>query len=264
MGEPNMGAYQTIDPALAASALEWWHDAGVDLIVGDDPFDWLATPTDEAFAPMPGLAPVALPASPAAIAPAPAALPDTLEAFATWRMGPEAPEQGWTGISLAASGPADAAVMILVDCPDRDDGQAGQLLSGAPGRLFNRMLAAIGLSRDTVHIAAVCARRPAAGRMPRELETRLGEVSRHHVGLVAPKRLLLLGNAASRAILGTEMGQARGILHRLNHRTGTEGSTGEQDTGVVASFHPRFLLEKPVAKAEAWRDLQLLMKDIGA
>ncbi|WP_298091853.1 uracil-DNA glycosylase [uncultured Sphingomonas sp.] len=263
-----MGAYQTIDPALAASALDWWHDAGVDLIVGDDPFDWLAAPPHEAFAPMPGLAPVAAPAPVVAAPAAPSALPDTLEAFATWRMGPEAPEQGWTGISLAATGPADAAIMVLVDCPDRDDGQANRLLSGAPGRLFDRMLAAIGLSRDSVHVAAVCARRPAAGRMPRELETRLGEVSRHHVGLIAPKRLLLLGNAASRAILGTEMGQARGILHRLNHRTGTEGAaigsdTGS-DTGVVASFHPRFLLEKPVAKAEAWRDLQLLMKDIGA
>jgi hypothetical protein len=33
---------------------------------------------------------------------------------------------------------------------------------------------------------------------------------------------------------------------------------------VVATFHPRFLIEKPAAKAEAWKDLQLLMGGISA
>jgi DNA polymerase len=28
---------------------------------------------------------------------------------------------------------------------------------------------------------------------------------------------------------------------------------------AVASFHPRFLLEKPAYKAEAWKDLQMLI-----
>jgi len=33
---------------------------------------------------------------------------------------------------------------------------------------------------------------------------------------------------------------------------------------AVASFHPRFLLERPAAKAEAWKDLQLLIQGIDA
>jgi DNA polymerase len=146
--------------------------------------------------------------------------------------------------------------MVLVDCPDKDDGEAGTLLTGAPGALFDRMLAAIGLDRTRIHLTAVCARRPVAGRMPREVEGRLAAISQHHVGLVAPKRLLCLGNAASRAILGAEMPETRGSLHRFDHKVG--------QTGVVASFHPRFLLEKPAAKAEAWRDLQLLMGGLSA
>ena len=85
--------------------------------------------------------------------------------------------------------------------------------------------------------------------------------------MVAPKRLLLLGNAASRAILGTELQAARGRLHGFNHKTGETGSgsaSGEasDETGVVASFHPRFLIEKPAAKAEAWKDLQMLMRGL--
>ena len=141
--------------------------------------------------------------------------------------------------------------MVVVDCPDPDDAREGRLLSGSIGTLFDRMLAAIGLSRETVHIATVCAKRPLAGRMPREIEARLTEIARHHVGLATPKRILCLGNAASRAIVGTEMPGNRGILHPFNHRSG--------DIGVVTTFHPRLLLEKPALKAEAWKDLQLLM-----
>lgn len=142
--------------------------------------------------------------------------------------------------------------MVLADCPDRDDEPAGALLSGAAGRLFDRMLAAIGLSRAEVHLAAVCAKRPVGGRMPRELVERLHECARHHVALVAPKRLLLFGDAASRAVLGTEAVRARGSLRRFEHK----GATVE----VVATHHPRLLLEQPARKADAWRDLQLLVK----
>lgn len=75
----------------------------------------------------------------------------------------------WDGISLTATGPADATLMVLVDCPDRDDGEAGQILSGAPGRLFDRMLAAIGQSRETVHLASVCARGGLSPAAPRPI-----------------------------------------------------------------------------------------------
>lgn len=232
-----MGAYQTFDPAMIASAIEWWRDAGVDTLVDDVPRDWLA-------------APVRAPA-PTETTAQPDALPGTYEAFAAWRLGPDAPEAAWSGVSLAASGPADATVMVLVDCPDRDDGQAGALLSGEPGVLFDRMLAAIGLSRATVHIAAVCARRPAGGRAAREIDARLGEIARHHVGLIAPERLLLLGDATSRAVLKAERVDTAGSCHVFNHKCG--------QSMVIATHHPRLLMQQPRMKAESWRDLQLLM-----
>ncbi len=83
---------------------------------------------------------------------------------------------------------------------------------------------------------------------------RLAEIARHHVGLIRPRGLLLLGNAASRAVLGTELTSARGHLHAVDHKNGK--------SQAVASFHPRFLIEKPMAKAESWKDLQLLLGDL--
>jgi len=256
MGLCHMGAIPTfdtapLDGALAASILDWWHDAGVDLLVEDEPRDWSAPEPVRAPRVMPGQPPAAPPLTTSV-----ASLPDTLEAFLAWRLSDAAPEASWDGISLTATGPADAALMVLVDCPDRDDGDAGQILSGAPGRLFDRMLAAMGLSRETVHIASVCARRPIAGRTPAGLETRLAEIALHHVALIAPRGLLLLGNAASRAVLGTELTDARGHSHAIDHKSGK--------STAVATFHPRFLIEKPMAKAESWKDLQRVMGDLRA
>ncbi len=239
-----MGDNQNIDwVAAVASTLEWWRDAGVDVLVNDVPHDWKA-PSQA-----PAAAVVTTDASPLQD------LPDTLAAFLTWRGGPGAPETAWSGVHLSASGPQDAAVMVLVDCPDREDGQSGCLLSGTSGRLFDRMLQSVGLSRETIHLAAVCAKRPASGRASRDVEGRLHELARHHVALVAPRRLLALGDAASRAILSTDAISVRGSSHPFNHRSG--------ETTVVASFHPRLLIDRPGLKAESWRDLRMLVKGLG-
>jgi DNA polymerase len=242
----HMGADQTIDwRQSAASALEWWRDAGVDVLVGDDPFDWLA-----AEEPLAVTSPETLAAAAAPLAAPATALPATIAELLAWRIGTAAPEAAWGVPLVASSGPADADLMILIDCPERDSGDS--LLGGAAGRLFDRMLAAIGRSRADVHLASVCAARPVSGRMPRDMEERLGEIARHHTGVAAPKRLLVMGDAASRAILSMNVMEARGRLHGLNHN-------GGKTTQAMASFHPRMLLERPMLKAEAWKDLQLLI-----
>lgn len=231
MGAEFPGDWRT----AAVAALDWWCEAGVDVLVEDSPRDWLAREVAPARVAAPMMA-------------AAAALPATLAEFVTWRIGDAAPERAWRGGLVAASGPLDAAVMVLVDCPDQGE---DCLLGGAAGRLFDRMLAAIGLSRDAVHLAAVCARRPVGGRMPRDVADELHRLARHHVGLLAPKRLLLMGDGATEALLGRTVTAARGHLHAVNHDDG--------QSRAVTTFHPRLLLDRPARKAEAWRDLQLLM-----
>jgi DNA polymerase len=247
-----MGANQNTDwHNVAASAIDWWIDAGVDASVDETPRDWLAAIT---AAPARAATTRTTGSVVAEVPPMPV-LPDTLDAFLAWRGGDEAPEAAWPGPTIAAQGPADAPLLVLVDVPEREDADTGSLLSGAAGRLFDRMLAAIGQSRATIHLAAVCAKRPVTGRIAPDIEERLGEIARHHIALVAPKRVLLLGNAPSRALLGADVAPARESLRAVNLMGGKKAATVE----AVASFHPRFLLERPAQKAEAWRDLQLLI-----
>ncbi|MGH6613152.1 uracil-DNA glycosylase [Sphingomonas sp.] len=238
-----MGADQNFDwRHAAASAIDWWREAGVDATIDEAPRNWLARVEP---APVEAISEVA----------APFVLPDTLDAFNTWRSGSDAPEAGWPEQMIPAQGAASSNLMVLVDLPEREDAAAATLMSGPVGRLFDRMLAAIGRDRASIYLAAVCTARPGSGRISPEIEERLNELVRHHVALAAPKRVLLLGNAPSRALLGADAARARGGLRTLNLKVGTV----ETEIEAVASFHPRFLLEKPAFKAEAWKDLQMLI-----
>ncbi len=233
-----MGAYQKLDwHTLAASTLDWWRDAGVDLLVDEDPVDWLAPPSTT-------------PAQLVSPAPGPAAMPADLTSFLAWRVGPDAPDAAWPGRRLGPEG-AITSTIVVTDLPDREDLTAGRLMSGTSGALLDRMLAAIGLSRDATQLVPVAVARPPAGRISSADEPRLAETIRRHLALARPERVLLLGNAASRAVLGMDCQSARGSSHVINH--------AGREARVIASFHPRFLLERPTAKADAWRDLRLMM-----
>ena len=231
-----------IEPALAASVLDWWADAGVDMFVGETVRDWFGASEDNA----------SVSHARSAAAPArPDELPGDYATFAAWRTSEHAPEAAWHGVSVPASGPIDAPLMILVDCPERGDDGGTALLSGSVGRLFDHMLAAIGSDRSRAHLASVCVRRPPAGRIPADKEAELGAITRHHVSIIAPERLLLLGTMASKAVIGTEMVRARGVAHQFDCK--------KRQSRTIVSLHPRFLLQRPGAKAEAWKDLQMLM-----
>lgn len=229
--------------AEAASALNWWRDAGVDVLVEDDPRDWTARPVATA---QPDAPVRAMPAGPEPEAP----LPATIEAFLDWRYGVGAPESVMGEPIVVAEGSATEALMIVTDLPEFDGGVPA-LLGGAAGRLFDRILAAIGQSRESIYLVPLCAARPITGQVPRDLEDRLGEILRHQIALAAPTRLLLLGQATSRAVLGTDAAGNTEGLTPFNYSGGT--------CDVVAIRHPRFLLNKPAAKADTWKDLQLLI-----
>ena len=172
-------------------------------------------------------------------------LPTTLEDFVAWRLGPAAPESGWHTPMIAPGGPANARLAIFSDMPCAEDSET--LMSGPTGRLFERMLAAIGQTRESVYLGSLAVARPLTGRVPPEQEARLVQLARHHLTLLKPERLLLLGRAAEQLIDRPAEG-----LEDVN----LFGCT----TRVVASYHPRFLLERPAAKSEAWKHLLLLTR----
>lgn len=217
------------------SALSWWRLAGVDVLVDDSPRDWLR--------PQPAVVPQAPSAAPT---PQPDTLPATLPDFQQWLQLPEnLPFLG--ARRIAPQGDPAAPFMLLTDQPDAEDIESEALFSGAAGRLLDAMLHAIGLDRSRIYIAGLL---PGQSPVPREdgPDSEIARIVRHHIGLIRPKALLLMGDATVRALSGTGFARARGGKLDLNHGSGT--------CPGIATFHPRFLLRHPAMKADAWADLR--------
>lgn len=222
-------------PLAALSALIWWREAGVDTLVDELPRDWLRPPAKAQPAP----------------ASASNAVPATLAGFQAWLRETES-LAGASAARILPTGDPASGLMLLADMPDAADTAAGALFSGEVGRLFDRMLAAIGRDRASIYLAPM-----APVRLPvSELETaEMVALTRRHVTLAAPRLLLLLGNAPSRAILGMDFPQARGRLHAFSHEAGT--------VTTIATCHPRLLLQQPARKADAWADLLMVLAELG-
>lgn len=237
-----------------ASLIGWWRDAGHDCLVEEAPVDWMALaklapagPGSTAEARRPDAPP----------APdAPLMIPETLEGLtALLATDPSLDAAGPASVRLQASGPAGAALMVLVDMPGAGD--TGALLeAGDAGAMFDRMLGAMGLSREQCYIAALSPARIAGGRMEDALFARLAPLAARHVELARPRGLWLIGRSASRALLAMDELQARGRIHKINHPGGS--------VAAIASPGLNMLLTNPKLKAGVWADMQLLMKEIEA
>ncbi len=232
----------------AESALSWWEEAGVDTIVGETPRDWLTDPGPTA----PKVTAAKAPASVEAPAPAPAEpLPDDLPAFQAWLAATDAIPFASPAMRRAAPvGDAASGLMAITDMPSA----AGDIFSDEAAALVERMLAAIGRSRETIYLAPFSPIRPPSGRIDKAGVQALTEVMRRHVGLVAPRALLIFGDSCARALLGITMTQARGRWHALE--------TAGGPVRTLVTIRPEELLKQPKLKAHAWADLQMLMEEL--
>ena len=138
--------------------------------------------------------------------------------------------------------------MLLSDLPAREDAADGKPIGGEAWALTRRMLAAIGIEPEEAYVASLAAFHTPGARFNGELEA-CAAIARDHIRLARPERLILFGDAPARALLGEPLARARGRVHRI------------EGVRTVATFHPRWLLQRPSDKALAWRDLLLLMSE---
>lgn len=229
----------------AASALQWWSDAGVDVLVDEQPRDWLRPKHKDA--PPPPRAEEA--------APPEEALPEQLELFQAYlRDSDSLAFASPSSPRVCPSGDPASGLMMITDMPAAEDCGEGMLLSGEAGLLFDRMLAAIGRDRDSIYLASLSCFRSPDGRFTAPSASQCSTLARHHIGLVSPQAVLLLGDAATKALIGLPTMKARGRWHQIQTHAG--------EIPAIASFPPSFLLDQPAAKAAAWADLQLLLKGL--
>jgi DNA polymerase len=242
--------------AADLAALAWLIELGADEAIGETPVSRFV---ESAPAPRPEPAVAAAPVAPVADGGDTAALAAACGDLAALR----AAMAGFEGCALRkgarnlvfADGDPRARVMLIGEAPGRDEDMAGLPFVGRSGQLLDRMLAAIGLSRRAedpgaaVYITNVLPWRPPQNRDPSgdEVAMLLPFLYRH-VELAGPEVLVLMGKAATRAVLATEEG-----ITRLRGRW-----TEWRGLPVLPMLHPAYLLRQPEAKREAWADLLAL------
>jgi uracil-DNA glycosylase len=153
-----------------------------------------------------------------------------------------------------------ARLMIVGEAPGENEDLQGEPFVGQSGKLLDRMLEAIGLTRAAevdasaeaaerqVFIANTIKCRPPRNRNPEPAETaQCAPFLARQIELVQPKLILAMGRFAAQSLLATEepIGKLRGRVHRW------------RDTPVVVTYHPAYLLRTLADKARAWDDLVL-------
>jgi uracil-DNA glycosylase family 4 len=274
--------------AELAAVLEWYRAMGVDQPVEDAPVNWLERgdvppgrhlqqPVQQPAAPMLDRAPPArepaahrdLPQrAPSPTAPArqfPTAVPDAAvhSARTAARDAANLDQLGATlarfdGCSLKATaknlcfyrGAAKSRLMLVGEAPGRDEDIEGKPFVGRAGQLLDKMLGAIQLTGQDVHITNIVYWRPPGNRTPTPQEAQVCRpFLERQVELVAPEVIVLLGGAAAKHMLDVPEGimKVRGKWRELE--------IGGHRARCIATLHPAYLLRTPAAKRLAWRDL---------
>jgi len=153
-------------------------------------------------------------------------------------------------------GNPDATLMFVGEGPGRDEDLQGVPFVGRAGKLLTKIINAMNLCRADVFISNTVKCRPLNNRtpMPHESETCINLILLNEIAIVQPKIICALGATAARALLGTEL--------RISQIRGT--FIPFENTLIIPTYHPAYLLRNPNAKKLVWNDMQKIMAKIEA
>jgi DNA polymerase len=156
-----------------------------------------------------------------------------------------------------ADGVPESGLMLIGEAPGADEDRLGRPFVGVSGQLLDRMMASIGLDRTVnCYISNILPFRPPGNRTPTDAEVALFmPFMLRHIALARPRRLVLLGGVAAKALLRSKEG-----ITRLRGRWSQVSIEKDLELPALATLHPAYLLRTPSAKRDAWADLLMLQR----
>lgn len=141
-------------------------------------------------------------------------------------------------------------LMFVGEGPGANEDAQGRPFVGRSGELLDKMIMAMGYSREQVFIGNIVKCRPPGNRTPtlQEMAFCMPYLLRQ-IALIQPRIIVCLGATAMTGLLGPvgRITQVRGNWYRFNH------------IPTMVTFHPAALLRDPSKKRDTWHDLQLVM-----
>ena len=148
-------------------------------------------------------------------------------------------------------GNPNARLVLVGEAPGREEDEKGEPFVGEAGRLLDRILFAMGMSRDEVYICNVLKCRPPNNRDPEadEIETCEPFLVRQ-LAAIRPEVIVALGRFAIQTLLRSKapISRVRGTWQEY------------QGIALMPTYHPAYLLRNPNGKREVWADMRQVMR----
>ncbi|MCK4777852.1 MAG: uracil-DNA glycosylase [Actinomycetia bacterium] len=149
------------------------------------------------------------------------------------------------------TGSENAEILFVGEAPGYYEDIKGEPFVGKAGKLLDKLLNSIGMSRKDVYIANVLKCRPPNNRnpLPEEIEE-CRPYLKQQIKIIKPKVVCTLGNFATRLILGEKLGI-----------TSLRGKKFEGDGYFIfPTFHPAAVLRNPGMGVDFKKDLETMKK----
>ena len=161
--------------------------------------------------------------------------------------------------TVFGEGDPDAPIMFIGEGPGQDEDEQGRPFVGRSGKLLDKMINAMGFSREQVFIANVVKCRPPNNRAPTAMEAdACWGYLRRQIETVRPVAIVTLGGPAAKLVLSTKEGVTR--LRGRWHAYDPQGL----NVPVMPTFHPAYLLRAYTTenRKRVWSDLKQVMEKV--
>lgn len=168
-----------------------------------------------------------------------------------------------------------APLMFVGEAPGEQEDKTGRPFVGRAGQLLERMIVAMGLSRESVYICNVLKVRPPNNATPTPQEAAASApFLLDQIRIVRPRVIVTLGLPATRLLLDTDqpMRALRGQFASFPPATfggPTSVFSGTWDAGaipVMPTYHPAYLLRSYTDenRRKVWSDLKQVVERLGS
>lgn len=151
-----------------------------------------------------------------------------------------------------SDGNPNSKIMVLGEAPGANEDLVGKPFVGEAGKLLDKMLSFINLSRENFYISNIIFWRPPGNRTPSEKEISIClPITKKHIKIINPKLLILVGSIAAKNLLGSKDGITK--LRGKKHIYTDDENQIKIDARAI--FHPAYLMRNPIEKKKTWQDL---------
>jgi len=162
---------------------------------------------------------------------------------------------------VIGEGSVDAKIMFVGEAPGRNEAKTGKPFCGAAGKVLDKLLEHVKLTRDAIYITNIVKDRPPENRDPTAKEIEVyGPFLDRQIEIIKPKVIVALGRYAMGYIMKKfdlenqlePIGKAHGKAHSA------KTSYGKID--IITLYHPCMAVYNPNNLPNLKKDMEILKK----